>query len=347
MITTLFRRLQGRPARLAPVPETAAPAPVGGLSAPATAQRVDYTLDAAELERRFLGWAFGLPRDGGVHDAQAADAAFDHLHAVAQRFDVRRMPRLPALMPQVLAAMRSEDSDAAEIAGLLARDPTLAGDVMRVANSAFYRRSQAPAGLQQAVQAIGTEGLRNVVLGNVMRPILRGDAGHPGFAAAARLWSHTEACAWLCGRLTAGRDDAGEAHLAGIVAGTGIAALSRMVPAALLADAAGDPAFVQRFLALARPIAARAGAHWHLPASVCATLRAISTGDGDSLPLVRTLRAADRLAMGYRLIETGELDEQAAWPTSDAGYDAPAPRTALFHAMAREIEPLDAKPTAA
>lgn len=343
MITTLLRRLQGRPARLAPSSETHAS---GSTVATAVPPAIEYTLAAAELERRFLSWAFDVPADA-PHDVEAAEAAFAHLAALAQRFDVRRMPRLPALVPQLLAAMRREDSDASQIASLLTRDPTLAGEVMRVANSAFYRRTHAPAGLQQAVQAIGNEGLRHVVLGSVMRPILRGDPGQPGFVSAKRLWSQAEARAWLCGRLAAGRDDASQAHLAGIVAGVGISALSRMVPGTLLADAAGDPRFAPRFLEIARGLTARAGLHWQLPAPVLDALQAAKAPDPDAASLADTLHAADSLAMGYRLIEGGVLAGDAVWPTGAPGYDAPASRADLFIAMAREVEALEPAPAAA
>lgn len=358
MITNLIRRLQGRPARLTPSPATDTHAPLDAACAIAEVDDrmhddgmlvdrnpVDCTLDASELERRFLAWAFDLREADVRHDVDAAEAAFAHLDAVAQRFDVRRMPRLPALVPQLLAAMRRDDSDAAQVASLLVRDPTLAGEVMRVANSAFYRRAHAPAGLQQAVQAIGNEGLRHVVLGSVMRPILRGDASHAGFVSAARLWSQAEARAWLCGRLATARDDAGEAHLSGIVAGTGVAALSRMVPASLLADAARDPAFAIRLLDVARPLTVRAGIHWQLPATVIDALQAMQGPGVDASPLAHTLHAADRLAMGYRLMEAGLLPGNAVWPAGV--HKAPAERAALFAAMAREVEAIEPASVAA
>lgn len=334
MITDLLRRLTGRPDRAAPAPAIEVPTP----AAPADVV-VDYTLDAMALERLFVDWAFDLPVEGAGTDVAGAEAAFAHLQMVAHRFDVRRMPRLPALVPQLLATMRRDDADATEIAGLLSRDPTLAGDVMRVAGSAHYARSHPPTGLRQAVQVLGNEGLRHVVLGSVMRPILRGDAGQPGYAMAARLWAQAEARTWLCGRLAA-TADAGEAQLAGIVAGTGIAALSRMVHPRVLADAAGSPAFAERFLEIARPLTARAGAHWQLPAAVLDALQ----GTADT-PLGRVLVAADRLAMGYRLMEAGLLAGDAAWPNGLPAHDAPDRRASLYLDMAHAIEPLE--PTAA
>lgn len=343
MITNLIRRLQGRPVPRAPlaargVAEGADLAVAEAVEAP-TPALAGPALGIDALEARFLAWALGLGESDAPHDEASAESAFAQLQAVAHRFDVRRMPRLPALVPQLLAEMRREDVDAGSLATVLQRDATLAGDVMRVAGSVHYRRGQPPAGLQQAVQAIGHEGLRHVVLSSVMRPILRGDARDPGFRVAARLWSHTGATAWLCGRLAIGRADPGAAQLAGIVAGTGLAALSRMVPMPVLADAAADPGFPRRFLDLARPIAARAGAHWALPAPV---LEALDAGPSPGPGLPRVLRAADHLAMGWCLIRDGHLDPDTQWPVDARGYDSPGARDGLFRAMERELDVEDA-----
>ncbi|MFZ5656197.1 MAG: HDOD domain-containing protein [Pseudomonadota bacterium] len=297
----------------------------------------DACLDAAALEQAFVGWAFG-PDGNAPGETVSAAEALAYLQAVARRFDARRMPRLPALVPQLLASMRREDADADDIAALLARDPTLAGDVMRVAGSAYYCRGAAPGSLQQAVRVLGDAGLRQVVLGSVMRPILRGDAGPTPLSTAARLWSQSEARTWLCGRLAGADCDAGEAQLAGIVAGTGLAALSRMAPPGLLAGAAADPDFAGRLLVIARPLTVRACSHWQLPTPVLEALE-----PGTDTPLARVLTAADGLAMGYRLVEAGQLPADAWWPTGLAMQDTVAGRSTLFEALAREVEPLDAE----
>lgn len=343
MITNLIRRLQGRPAPLAPaaargVGDDGDVAVAEAIAAPA-APANGPVLGIDALEQRFLAWALGFDESGPPNAAASAESAFAQLQAVAQRFDVRRMPRLPALVPQLLSEMRREDVDAASLATVLQRDATLAGDVMRVAGSAHYRRGQPPASLQQAVQAIGHEGLRHVVLSSVMRPILRGDARDPGYRIAARLWSHTEATAWLCGRLAIGQADPGAAQLAGIVAGTGLAALSRMVPLPVLADAATDAGFAKRFLELARPIAGRAGVHWALPGPV---LEALDAGPSPGPGLPRLLRSADHLAMGWCLNRDGRIPPDTHWPVDARGHDTPATREGLFRAMARELEPDEA-----
>lgn len=335
MITQLLRRLQGRPAPGAPAARPAAPE--AGHAAPG-----DF--DAGALDRRFLLWALGL-REGVDATAEATDAAYAQLQAVAARFDVRRMPRLPALVPQLLAEMRRERADVRSLAAIIERDPTLVGDVMRVAGSAFYQRAQHAAGLQQAVRAIGHEGLRHVVLSSVMRPILRGDAQYAGFAIAARLWSHTEATAWLCGRLASGQCDVAAAQLAGVVAGTGLVALSRMVPVQVLSEASASPDFAPRLHALAGPLAARAAAHWQLPPEVQEALRS-PRGKAPSSAVAGVLRGADRLAMVHCLVEADRPADADADASCAEAAQATAGRSPLLAEMVRELGPRMREPVA-
>lgn len=299
MLNRLLRRLQGRPM---PLHDRAAGGAVALMDSepdaadaaaaerPAGVQAGGDVVSSPELDVRGLCWLLGIPRD--VPDEGAAAQALAYLEPLARRLDPRRLPRLPTLVPQLMAALRRDDTGAQGLATLLARDPTLAGDVMRVANSAFYRRATPASGLVQAVAVLGADGLRHVVLTSVMRPILRPDSRS---ATAGRLWELAEARTWFCARLAVGRHDVAEAQLAAVVASTGTGALLGMAPAVLLAPAASSAAFVDGVRSLASDITLRAAAHWHLPEPV---LRGLQAPDGDDA-LAAVLRTGERLALGH------------------------------------------------
>ncbi|MGY4516789.1 HDOD domain-containing protein [Lysobacter sp. HA18] len=333
MITRLLRRLQGRPA----------PAPTAAPSVEGDAVVVDdvwndmddeavadaTVLASPELAARFVAHLFGTPADAPVVDGMADDI-LDRLDTQMQRLDVARLPRLPALVPQLLAALRRDDVDANAIAAVLARDPTLAGDVVRVANSAHYRRGAPINALPQAVNTVGSDGLRYVVLTTVMRPILQADPSQQGAQSGARLAVQSETRTWLCGTLARGACDIGEAQLASVIASTGASALMRMMPRPLITQAAADATFGPRFLALAGTLSARAAAHWRLGDSVCTALASMSTDDG--APLVRVLTHADRLSMLHTLQQCGEIASSVSIAASaddrrkDAGLLASLPQ---------------------
>lgn len=316
MFSRLLRRLQGRPTPVATIAVAA-----DALAVAPAVRHVDPAPDlpTPAVQARFLAHLFDVPADAATVPDAAADV-LERLDAMSARLDVARLPRLPAIVPQVLAALRRDDGDATSLAALLERDPTLAGDVVRVANSAHFARGASVRGLVQAVGTIGADGVRYAVLTSVARPILQADPARQGMATGERLTAHCEARTWRCGELAAGRCDAAEAQLASIVAATGTAALLRMLPRSLLAQAAADPSFAPRLFTLAGTLAARAARHWHLSEPLSDAVARYSDADAGATPLVRVLAQADRSAM-LDAIGVGEpavSDVMPADTTSDA-----------------------------
>ena len=146
-VQPLARAQFQRPAR-APAAPLAAPAP-----APAP--------ELAALAERFQRFMLGLPdARQGANPNEAA--LLRRLQIVAERFDVRSLPRLPAVLPQLLHALKNDDVAGAELARLVGRDPMLVGEVMRVSRSIYYRTLHSIQSLQHAVVLLGQDGLRRV-----------------------------------------------------------------------------------------------------------------------------------------------------------------------------------------
>jgi len=95
------------------------------------------------------------------------------------------------LMPQLMAALRDPEAAATRLAQIIAQDPVLAGNLLRLANSAWYRVTPDPIEtLQRAVIVCGTDGLQSLAALALLQPVFRGESG-----AAARLpallWERT------------------------------------------------------------------------------------------------------------------------------------------------------------
>lgn len=74
------------------------------------------------------------------------------------------LPRLSDAVQRVCAAANDEDCDARAFADLVRRDATLAGEVLRVANSPVFAPSSPIVSLQQAVSRLGMRQVRDTAV---------------------------------------------------------------------------------------------------------------------------------------------------------------------------------------
>ena len=83
------------------------------------------------------------------------------------------VPRLPVVVPKLMAVLRDPDhAHSREIAGLIETDPVLAGNVLKVVNSPLMRvRSQDIESLEQAVTMLGSRGMREVIAAATISPL--------------------------------------------------------------------------------------------------------------------------------------------------------------------------------
>ncbi|HXS28718.1 MAG TPA: HDOD domain-containing protein [Steroidobacteraceae bacterium] len=161
-------------------------------SGPPAAQTVPDALSAVEVFRRLNELAFGVERLGlpalDAYDAIAPEIIAT-LDSVAT--DPRYAPRRPLLLPQLLRAMRDDQVTRTELARIIARDPALAGSLLKLANGAFYRVSEKPVeSVDRAVALLGTDGIRSLVATALVQPVFRlSERQFPNFPET--VWDHT------------------------------------------------------------------------------------------------------------------------------------------------------------
>jgi HD-like signal output (HDOD) protein len=86
----------------------------------------------------------------------------------------QHFPRRPNLLPKLLRAINDADSTREELARLILQDPVLAGNVLKRANSTFYRHNAVPVeSIERAIVVLGFEGLRAPVAAAVMQPVFQ------------------------------------------------------------------------------------------------------------------------------------------------------------------------------
>jgi HD-like signal output (HDOD) protein len=100
-------------------------------------------------------------------------------------------PRRPLLLPRLVAAMNDDDTSRRELAQIITADPSLAGTLLKLANSPFYRIANEPIeSLDRAIAVLGMEGMRSLVAAALMQPVFRVEGGgFPQFGDV--VWQHT------------------------------------------------------------------------------------------------------------------------------------------------------------
>jgi HD-like signal output (HDOD) protein len=133
----------------------------------------------------------------------------------------RYTPRRPSLLPQLLRAVNDEDVSRRELVTIISRDPSLVGNLLKMANSPFYRVSaQAVESIDRAVVILGNDGIRSLIAAALTQPIFQIRGGDfPKFPEIA--WEHTfrTASATVTHTAIVEKSDPFAAQLLGLVAG--------------------------------------------------------------------------------------------------------------------------------
>ncbi|HUI63009.1 MAG TPA: HDOD domain-containing protein, partial [Steroidobacteraceae bacterium] len=148
-------------------------------------------LTSHEVFTRMCEFALGRGRGTELaagHEGIAEASAAALLDAATQQ---RYAPRRPNMLPRLLSAANDENVSRRELTSIIARDPSLVGNLLKIANSSFYRITPEPVeSVDRAVALLGTDGIRSLITAAVMQPIFRfGGADFPRFPEVA--WEHT------------------------------------------------------------------------------------------------------------------------------------------------------------
>jgi HD-like signal output (HDOD) protein len=183
----------------------AAPAAAKHSCAPAhvAASPATTPVDAVDIEIALFAWLverdIDLQACLGVREQQAL-LQLD-LQAADANARGTLLPRAAAVVPRLLAQLRGPTSSLPELSQQVSRDVTLVAEVVRMANSAGYRRQGVVVDLEQAIRVLGIDGLRFAIARAVLKPLMDGRGGELSTRAARRLWQHTDCKAQLAAAL--------------------------------------------------------------------------------------------------------------------------------------------------
>jgi HD-like signal output (HDOD) protein len=184
------------------------------------------------VRERFLCLAFDVETCGGSISAEHLEVLQSARRKAADAMErSEHFPRRPRLLPQLLRAINDSDSTRKEIADVILQDPVLTGEILKLANSAYYRVGPNPiASIEKAIVILGQEGIKSVVATALLQPVFRMPGGRfPNFSARCWDYSLLAAKAASAYALRTRRCDRFTAHLLGLIAGIGPLVLFRVV----------------------------------------------------------------------------------------------------------------------
>lgn len=181
---------------------------------------------------------FNKPCDPGQLKAavQKACSLQDLLHApplIALISRIGSLPTPPAIYGQIVAELEKADGSITQVGNLLAQDLGMSAKLMQMANSAHLGLRVSTTSPARAVQILGAETTKALVLAADVFTRYDPAALHP--FSIDDLWNHSQAVAALAGRIAtaeAGKECAAETRLAGLLHDIGRLVLVSQAPGA-------------------------------------------------------------------------------------------------------------------
>jgi len=294
--------------------DNTAATPAAAPAAPAAQADEQQGGIAAEIEATYYRW---LTASAGYTAPAAVEARIlDQVRALAQNpaSAAELVPRVPEVIPQLLRSLHDEASNA-ELARQVTQDVVLVAEVIREANSAYYRPMSPVKTVEAALMMLGQNGLRMLLARIAFRPLIRLQS--TGFArvAAPQIWNQSEKCA-LAASLMAPGVTAGafEAYLSGLMQNLGVVVGFRLADRACDdGKVPGSSAFGLQLLEAGRQLSAAIATHWDFPETVAGAIA--HAGDPADSNLAQALALGDRIAKLRLLIDAHVVEEDDAFVT--------------------------------
>jgi len=277
-------------------------------------------LPALDLDLAFFHWLAGPHVTGAAGDETLV---LDELARLVRDPHTAStlVPRVPAVIPQVLRSLRSDAASSADLARQVAQDAVLVAEVLREVNSPYYQPSSPVRNLEGALLLLGQNGLRMLLARVAFRRIISLQTSRLARLVAPQLWNQSEKCAQAASLLAPNHGaDPFEAYLAGLMHNVGLVVALRVIDGLLPTGGLPDSdAFGLRLVHAARLISAGIAGQWELPAAIGHAIAHLGDPATMSTSLPAALGEADRLAKLHMLAGGGQPAFVAAVAALPAG----------------------------
>ena len=294
------------------------------VAAAAAAEAARQPATITEIDAMYYRW---LAAAGSAQaPAETEQQILDELARLAREpiAGAALVPRIPAIIPQLMRTLQDENMSAAKLSAQLAQDVLLVAEVYREANRPCYhsRYNASPSinNMEGAIMLLGQNGMRMLLARVAFRPIVSMQSGGLTVRTAPLIWRQSEKCA-LAASLVAPtmHANAFDAYLAGLMANVGLVVAFRLIDQMHGPDVfPQSDAFIAQVFAQARILSVRIAELWEFPQSVT---RAIGQAgvDANADPQAQALALGERLSKLRMLVDTGRFPADDPFVTAGLG----------------------------
>lgn len=278
-----------------------------------TDEDVDHGVTWTEVDQLFTGLLLGV---NSLLDDPMCKIEKSSLDSIYEQYLQRAtpeymVPRLPAVIPKVMMALREKETDVASLANILSGDMALVGEVIRLANSPYYRRVQVYESLEQAIVNIGFNGIRQMVISAAMKPIFNSHSGHFVNNSNRYLWDKSMNAGQLsdcAAKIVC--EDSFHAYLASLTVQSGMTVLIKELDKCFDGmEAPRNRLFIDDFNRYAYEVSVRISEQWQFPEAVTNALQEQTSCDDpqEMSNLGQITYLSDKLAKVNLLMANGYM----------------------------------------
>lgn len=279
-----------------------------GATGAGAAAVVDEDELAAEVDAVYYRWL--TASSGSNAGRELEEKVLEQVRALAGDPEgaAGLVPRLPDLIGQLLGALSDENISTGALSAEVGRDLVLVAEVIREANSAYYRPAKPIETLEGAVTMLGLNGLRMLLAKVAMRPLIRSKVQGVARQVAPNVWKHSERCAFAASVMAPGLS-AGvfESYLAGLMQNVGLQVAFQVADRVCEGKVPGSGTFGVELFAASRLLSSVIASHWDFPVEVVDAIA--RAGDPDASHVAQALAQGDRIAKLRLLLDAEVIEE--------------------------------------
>ncbi|MCP5076576.1 MAG: HDOD domain-containing protein [Psychromonas sp.] len=223
-----------------------------------------------------------------------------------------QIPPLPSVLLELINTLKDEKSQFMDLAGVIEKDPSLAIEVLRIANSALYFKGEGEiTSLKKAVSVIGIAGVASIS-STILLEKIRPAAPIYYKMFGRQIWIHSMQCAFLCKAFAvAEHEDEFDTYFLGLIHDIGKIIIFNCLCDALCSvrpdSSSSTRAYKELMSEMSADISFFIAQEWALPQVYCDALQAHRNIKSSTLATL--LYKGNLLSEVYLLVKKKNLDE--------------------------------------